>query len=307
MNVSAIDLNLLPVLDAVLREGNATRAAARLGVTQPAVSNALARLRRVLGDPLFVKTRRGLSPTPRALELRPALSLALDQLDRALSPRESFSLATTQRQWSLSFADHYALLLLPGLMRWIEKEAPSASIRVIPLERMIANDELAGGGVDVYVGIPGVPMPGCHVRRYFQDELVCVGSRRARHVRTLEQFLSRGHVKIAIAPGRGNEVDEALAPLQRHRRIALTVPHFSSALEVVARTDLLTVVPRNLAELHADRLYVEKLPVDVAPLSVSMYWHHRVHADPGVTALREGLLALVGPDRRLRAPGPSRR
>jgi DNA-binding transcriptional LysR family regulator len=299
VNVRTLDLNLLPVLDAVLAEGNATRAAAKLGLTQPAVSNALARLRNALGDPLVVKSRRGLAPTPRAIELRDDLARALALLDQAVRPKEAFALATTRRQWSLGFAEHYGPQLLPGLMRWVEANAPLSSVRVMPLERMIVDDALAGGGVDLYVGIPGVPMPGCHARRFFDDALVCVGREGSAPTRTLEQLLARGHVKVEITRGRGNELEDALAPLRRAPRVALVVPSYASALEVVARTDLVAVVPRGLAERSGHRLRVTPLPVPVAPLAVSMFWHRRVHADAGVKALREGLLGLVGKDRRL--------
>jgi DNA-binding transcriptional LysR family regulator len=300
MNAKVMDLNLLPVLDAVLSERNATRAAAKLGLTQPAVSNALARLRKVFGDPLVVKSQRGLTPTPRALELQAELAEALQRLDRAVRPQQPFSLLTTERQWTLSFADHYGSLLLPGLMRWMASNAPQATVKVLQIERMLSEDALASGGVDLYVGIPGVPMPGCHTRRFFDDDLVCVGSRSAAPVRTLEQFLARDHVKIQLAPGRGNEVDVALVALGRTRRIVLTMPHFSNALAVVARSELLTVVPRNLAELHADQLRLMAVPLPLPPLSVSMFWHRRVHADAGVKALRQVLLGFVGPNRRLR-------
>jgi len=299
VNIRTIDLNLLPVLDAVLTEGSATRAAARLNLTQPAISNALARLRKVFGDPLVVKSRGGLTPTPRALELHAELSSALKMLDCAVRPKEPLSLATIERQWTLSFADHYGSLLLPRLMRWMASSAPRATVKVLPLERMILEDMLANGGVDLYVGIPGMSMAGCHTRRFFEDELVCVGSRSAEPVRTIEQFLARGHVKIQISPGRGNEVDDALLPPRRSRRVVLTVPHFSSALAVVARSDLLTAVPRKLAELHREQISIMNIPLSLPTLSVSMFWHRRVHADAGLKALREALVGFVGADRRL--------
>ncbi|HET7541141.1 MAG TPA: LysR family transcriptional regulator [Polyangiaceae bacterium] len=299
MNNTALDLNLLPVLDAVLRERSATRAAAKLGLTQPAVSNALARLRRTFADPLVVKSHRGLTPTPRALEIQVELSEALRRLERAVRPSEPLSLLTTERQWALSFADHYGSLLLPPLMRWMATNAPRASLKLLPLERMLFEDALASGGVDLYVGIPGVPMPGCRTRHFFDDELVCVGSSSAAPVRSLEQFLARGHVKIQLSPGRGNEVDDALAALRRTRRVVLTLAHFSSALAVVEHSELLTVVPRNLAEVHGERLRVMRVPLSLPRLSVSMFWHRRVHEDLGVKALRQALLGFVGSDRRL--------
>ncbi len=290
VNVSAIDLNLLPVLDAVLREANATRAANRLGLTQPAVSNALARLRRVFGDPLVVKSRRGLVPTPRALELRDELSRALQGLEASLQPKRAFSLATTRRTWTLSFADHYGRIVLPKLMSWVSANAPLATVRVMPLERMIASDALAAGPVDVYVGIPGAPMHGCHTRHFFDDELVCVS--RAGAVKTMQQFLARQHVSVEISPGRGKEVDEALWALQHTRRVALTVTSYSMALEVAAGSDLVAVVPARLADGSGHRLRVTPLPFSLPALSVSMFWHRRVHADESVKALRRALLEL---------------
>lgn len=301
MNIRNVDLNLLPVLDAVIVEGSATRAALKLNVTQSAVSNALARLRKQFGDPLMVKSRRGLTPTTRALELHAELASGLELLERALQPKRPFALDSTERQWTLSFADHYGVLLLPRLTRWLASCAPRATIKVLPLERIITEDALASGSVDLYLGMPGVAMPGCHTRRFFDDELVSVVSRTTAPVRTIEQFLARGHVKIQLSPGRGSEVDDALVPLRRTRRVLLTVPNFSSALAVVAQSELLAVVPRSFAEQYRKQLFIAKIPLSLPSLSVAMFWHRRVHADPGVKALRHALLSFVGPDRRLRA------
>ncbi len=291
MNISRMDLNLFVVLQAVLAERSATRAAARLHVTQSAVSNALARLRSVLGDQLVVRTHRGLMPTPRAIQLQPQLDTALAALESVIQESASFDLGSSTREWAMSFAEHYAPLLLPALVRRLRDDAPNTSLRVIALDRMMATDALATGDIDLYMGIPGRRPAAWRMEALFDDETVgvmCKDHPLARARMTLERFVALPHVQARIVPERGREVDDALARVGRSRRIAVVVPHFGSVFPVVAASDCIATVSRRLALYYAKQLPIRvfNLPIDLPNLAVGLYWHVRADADPGVRALR---------------------
>lgn len=290
MNITRIDLNLFVVLQAVLDERSATRAAARLHVTQSAVSNALARLRSILGDQLVVRTRRGLMPTPRALQLQPQLEAALTALE-GVTRESTFELRSSTREWAMSFAEHYAPLLLPTLARRLRDEAPNTSLRVIALERMFATDALATGDIDLYLGIPGRHPAAWRMETLFEDETVGVMQKHhplARARMTLDRFAALPHVQARIVPERGREVDDALARVGRSRRIAVVVPHFGAVFPVVAASDCVAAVSRRLALYYAKQLPIRifTLPIELPRLAVGLYWHVRADADPGVRALR---------------------
>lgn len=291
MNLSTFDLNLFVVLQAVLAEGSATRAAARLHVTQSAVSNALARLRALLGDPLVLRTRRGLIPTPRALALQPQLEAALATLEAVTRESPRFDARTTTREWAMSFAELYGPILLPALVARLRVEAPNASLRVVTLEHMAATDALATGEIDLYVGIPGKHSPAWRDEPLFADDMVGIMRKdhaAARRRMTLATFLRLPHVQGRVMPNRGREVDDALARRGLARRVVLTVPHYGAICAVVAASDCLAVVSGKLARYYAARfpLRVFTLPLTLPKLMVSMHWHMRADRDPAVLALR---------------------
>jgi DNA-binding transcriptional LysR family regulator len=154
VNIASVDLNLFVVLHAVLEERSATKAAARLHLTQSAVSNSLARLRLLLGDPLVVRAGRGLSPTPAALAVQPRLEAALHLLEGIVHDLDDFDMSSTTREWVIAFAELYSPLLLPELQRRLQREAPHSSLRVMTLDRISATDALATGELDLYLGVP---------------------------------------------------------------------------------------------------------------------------------------------------------
>lgn len=291
MNLSTIDLNLFVVLQAVLAERSATRAAVRLHVTQSAVSNALARLRGVLDNPLVVRTRRGLAPTPRALSLQPQLDAALAALESVTRESPRFDLRTTTREWAMAFAEHYGPTLLPPLVARLRKEAPDSSLRVVTLEHMAATDALATGEINLYVGIPSKRPPAWRVERLFDDDIVCVLRKThpaSRRRLTLDKFVELPHVQGRVTPNRGREVDDALARLGLSRRVVLTVPHFGTVFAVVASTDCVAAVSRRQAAYYAKRfpLRILQIPLSLPKLPVSLHWHLRADTDPAVLALR---------------------
>ncbi|ART72913.1 LysR family transcriptional regulator [Mycobacterium dioxanotrophicus] len=298
MNLSGVDLNLLVVLQAVLEERSATKAAARLHLTQPAVSNALARLRVLLGDPLVVRSGRGLSPTPAALAIQPRLDTALRLVDGIVHDLDDFDIATTTREWVIAFADLYGPLVLPGLDRQLQQKAPRSSVRVTPLDRISVVDALATGEIDLYLGIPTTVPSAWHSEPAFADDTVGVIAAHhpdARSVMTLERFIELPHVHVRISPGRGREVDDALARLGRTRRISLTVPHYSSLFPVVENGHCIAVAPRRLARYHARNSAISlfELPLALPPYDVRLFWHERVDNDAGTAALRSILREVL--------------
>jgi DNA-binding transcriptional LysR family regulator len=291
VNIQNMDMNLFVVLEAVLAERSATRAAMRLHVTQSAVSNALGRLRRIFDDPLVTRTRGGLLPTPLALELEPQLKAALAMLETLSQKAVRFDLLTTTRQWRMSFAEHYGPLLLPPLMARLGKVAPRAALHVVTVDQMLATDALATGEVDLHLGVPGKRAPAWHSERLFEDELVCIlrkGHPAARKPLTVEAFVALPQIQGRVLVARGREVDDALARLQRGRSVVLSVPYFGAIFPVVASSDCVATVSLRQAEHFAKvlPLRIMKHPLTLPKVEVSLNWHQRVNADPAVAALR---------------------
>ncbi|MBX7454342.1 LysR family transcriptional regulator [Mycolicibacterium sp. 3033] len=291
MNLAGVDLNLLVVLHAVLEERSATRAAARLHLTQPAVSNALARLRVLLDDPLVVRTGRGVTPTPVALALQPRVDEALRLVHEIVSGLDTFDLSTTTREWVIAFADLYGPLLLPGLDRRLHQQAPYARVQVQALDRISVADALASGEIDVYLGIPTTTPAAWRSEPAFTDDMV--GVIAADHPdaaarMTLERFVDLPHANVRISAGRGREVDDALARIGRTRRVRFTVAHYSSLFPVVENGHCIAVAPRRLAQHHAraSAIRLFEIPLTLPTYDVRVYWHPRVDNDPGITAFR---------------------
>ncbi len=291
MKLSEVDMNLFLVLRTVLKEGNATRAAARLHVTQSAVSNALARLRRMFGDPLVVPVARGLVATPRALEVLPQLEAALDQLSALVAADRGFDPLASERRFTIAWIDAVELVLLPQLAALVERSLPRAALRIVTIDRMVATDGLASGDVDLLIGMPPALPPGCFAEDIYEDELVCVVRRghpaaRARRM-TLESYAAYPHVEFALFGEPDARVDAALAQLRLARRVAVSVPHFGAVAMVVARTDAIATLSRRLvAALAPTPLRVLPPPIALPPLSIRQVWHARVAHDAGTRYLR---------------------
>ncbi len=291
-NLSAIDLNLLVVLHAVLIERNATRAAKRLGVTQSAVSNALARLRHLFGDPLLVRHARGLTPTPRAEALAPKLARVIGELGAMLGEVAPVDATTTTRELTLACADYYGMVVLPPLVALLRERAPGARLRIVSLEELVAGGGLAHD-VDVHVGRPPNVPAGCRVQSLFQEEFVCLTRRTSRRPTTsrmtLREYREAAHVRVRVLDTARDPIDVALQARGVVRNIALTVPHFSLAPLVVERTGYVATLSARLATLYASLLPldVRPPPVKLGPRPVQMIWHERTDRDPGARFFRE--------------------
>lgn len=294
-NLRAVDLNLLVVLDALLHERHLTRAAARLPMSQPAVSHALARLRTLLGDPLFHRTRGGLRPTPHALALEAPLRDVLAQVRRLLAGAV-FDPAASRRTFRLAMSDYGASVVLPPLVRRLRAEAPGIDLEISYTSRggMIAG--VADGQLDLALAVFGETPADIRRAVLFQEPFVCVmDAAGTAGPLTLDAYLARPHVLVAASQDqRSGEVDAALARLGRARRVALRLPHWTAAPAVVAGTDLVLTVAQRTVMPTPPGLAVQPVPFPIAPLGFEMIWHERTDGDAGLRWLRESLAALMG-------------
>ncbi|WP_298933574.1 LysR family transcriptional regulator [uncultured Ramlibacter sp.] len=290
-NFRTLDLNLLRVFDEVMSERNLTRAARNLAMTQPAVSNALNRLRDAVGDKLVTRSGYGVEPTPRALVLWPAVGDALRQLEASLSPGD-FVAAQASTTFVLAMADATAAELMPGLVEIIERDAPGVSMRVLPLNTRDPRPLLDEGQMDLAVGFfPPVladltaqaqsgGLAAFDHQRLYNGEYVCVmrnGHPLASGPFTLKRFCAARHLLVSFSGRPYGFIDEALAALGQKRRVVLTVNQFYTAGRVVATSNLLTVLPRHFFNDTgmADQLVMRDLPFVVPPVNVDSLWHRR--------------------------------
>jgi DNA-binding transcriptional LysR family regulator len=305
MSFLTLDLNLLRVFDAVMTEQNLTRAANHLAMTQPAVSNALKRLRDTLGDELLIRTAHGVKPTPRAEELWPTVRRVLSELEAAVLP-ETFDVSKVLTTFRMAMADATAALWLPSLVRSIEREAPGVSVRMVPLTTREPRPMLLRGDIDLAIGFfPGVvaqlaggPETPIRHERLYSGKYVCVMRKHhplAEKELTLDAYCDANHLMVSFS-GRGHSlVDEALSQVNRERRTLLTVNQFFTAGRVVANSDLITVLPRHLIASTGmtGALIAKELPFTLPDVHVDMLWHERDARSPAHRWLREHMSAMT--------------
>jgi DNA-binding transcriptional LysR family regulator len=289
----------LRVFDAVMIEQNLTRAASHLAMTQPAVSNAIKRLRESLGDELLIRTAYGVKPTPRAEALWPAVRQALASLEAAVVP-ESFDVSKAHATFRMAMADATAAFWLPSLMRSIEKDAPGVNVRMVPLTTREPRPMLVRGDIDLAVGFfPGVAAQlssestGSPIRheRLYSGHYVCVMRKNhplAKVDLTLDRYCAANHLLVSFSGRAHGLSDEALAQLGRERRILLTVNQFFTAGRVVANSDLITVLPKHLIASTGmtDALVWRELPFTLPTVHLDMLWHERDARSPAHKWLR---------------------
>ena len=297
VNIEQIDLNLLPVLHAVLSERSATGAAKRLHVTQSAVSNALARLRHALGDPLLVRSARGLVPTPRALALQPGLEQIMRSLRSLVSERDTFDPSTTTREFTLACADYCTTILGARLLVLLRTRAPAARLRFLPLEQLAGSDGLSSN-IDVHLGMPPRVPSGCRSATLFEDDFICMlkADGKAPKKLKLQEYLQAKHIRVSVLNSTSDAIDRALAKRRVSREIALTVPHFSVVPLMVEHGGYIATLSRRLAETQA-RLFNVTLcepPLSLGKRSTRMLWHARSEVDPGAKFLRDLVREAAG-------------
>lgn len=290
-NFRTLDLNLLRVFDQVMAERNLTRAARNLAMTQPAVSNALSRLRESLGDQLVTRAGYGVEPTPRALALWPAISDALRQLEASITPG-AFVASEASTSFMVAMADATAASLMPGLVGIMERDAPGVSIRCLPLTTRDPRRLLDEGQIDLAIGFfPAVladltaqaqagGMAGFEHERLYDGQYVCVMRKDhplSRGPLTLKRFCAARHMLVSFSGRPYGFIDEALASLGQTRRVVLTVNQFFTAGLVAETSDLLTVLPRHFISVtgREHHLTYRDLPFEVPPVHVDALWHRR--------------------------------
>lgn len=279
-----IDLNLLVSLDALLREASVTRAAQRVGVTQPAMSQALARLRTTFDDPLLVRAGRGMVPTALGARLGPPLSSLLGQLDDLIRERAAFRPDTSTRTFRIACLSHFSALHLPALLASVRASAPGVAVVVTHVSYDTLSAELEGGTVDLGIGVFTDQPAGQMQRKLHEERFLSVlrGSHPALAAWCLDSFLAYPH-GLLTTTGRGTgAVDGALARLGRERTIAVRIPHFMAAGAVAASSDAIFTVAGRLAYAFAEQydVAVVEPPLELSVYPVVMRWHRRRHQDP---------------------------
>jgi DNA-binding transcriptional LysR family regulator len=302
MKLESLDLNLLLVFDAVATERSVTQAAAKIGLSQPALSNALARLRILFRDPLFERAAGQMQPTPRARQLLPPLSEAISKLREALETRAAFRPEASEREFLIATNDYVDALFLPRVVQQLQQDAPSIAVRTVRTDYLFLPpvERLQSGELDLALGFFGEtprPNPGLLSQRLLRGRLVCI--LRAAHPRatrklTIRTFVEIPHVRV-MYPGkeRLGSVDTILRSRGLSRRIGVTVPHYLTIPAIVASSNLLGVVPESLArrEARALRLKIFDPPLALPDITVMMTWNERSQFDRAHSWFRERIAA----------------
>jgi DNA-binding transcriptional LysR family regulator len=280
---SSPDFNLLLVLHAVLSEGGVTRAARRLQLSPSAMSRALARVREATGDPLLVRAGRGLTPTPRALELRDRVDRLVDEANDVLRPVAAPDLSAVERRFTLQTSEGFVETFGPALLGRIAKAAPGVHLSFVA-KHTKDGEALRAGAVDLETGvIDDLTRPELHQSPLFDDRLVGVvrrGHLLSKARVTAKRYAGAAHIGISRRTVDSGAIEQALRALDLHRMLATSVSGFSAAIALARGTDLVATVPdRHTAALRSG-MHTFALPFAVAPFTVSAMWHPRMHADP---------------------------
>lgn len=294
--MSRIETPWIEVFIAVYRERNVSRAAERLGIAQASASVALARLRTHFGDRLFVRTARGMEPTPRAQALYPELVAVTERLEALRTQGTEFDPAHAARRFRIAMTDISEVVLLPGLLAYLRRTAPGVQITAEPSSPDSAR-RLEAGEVDLAVGFMPQLETGFHQQTLFVQNFVCLAAAehpRIRGALSRRSLVDEWHVVVAAA-GTGHAiVDRVLARHRVERRVALEVPSFLGVARIVARTDLLAIVPHVLGEILSAQEPVQllELPMPFPGYGVKQHWHARLHDDTGHAWLRRTIVQL---------------
>lgn len=297
-DIKTLDLNLLKTLDALLDERSVTRAADRLGLTQPAVSGMLTRLRHSFDDPLFVRSQRGIIPTPRAQSLAGPVKQVLADATALLRPM-AFDPATADFSVSVAATDYAVQAVMLPFLTSLRHLAPGVRVAVRPVDPLALSTQLERADVDLALITPDSAPPELHARHLFDEDYVCV----LRHGHpdapapgqplSLDRFCALDHALVSYAgqPFHGI-TDDALAAIGRHRRVVLSMNSFLALAAVLQTTDLIAVVPRRLAH-HIDGLITTEPPVPITGFTKLAAWHDRTHCAPEYRWFRRVLFDVV--------------
>lgn len=284
-------MSLLVSLDALLQEGSVTRAARRIGLSTPAMSHALARIRERMGDPILVRSGRGMLLTPRAEALKPRVNAVVNEARRTLEPERPFLASEVARTFVVHASDYVLTILGPTVDRILRQEAPKLCLRFIPNspdDPALLRDQ----GSDLAVGIYGDLPQEMLNRQLLTDRFVCVVNNRhvaGRRRLTLEQFATIPHIQVAPRGKPGGYIDDVLRERGLSRTVARAVPYFVTALQLAAETDYLLTISERIAKRFSGSLPITVLevPLKLRPYALNLIWHPRVDGEPAHRFLRD--------------------
>ncbi|WP_295522263.1 LysR family transcriptional regulator [uncultured Pseudacidovorax sp.] len=299
MDLKQLDLNLLLVFNQLLAERSVSGAARALGLSQPAVSNALARLRKAVGDELFLRTSRGMEPTPRATQLAEPVAAALQLLQGALRQDQGFDPATSSRAFTIGMTDIGEIYFLPGLMEALAEAAPGVTVSTVRNTAVQLKDEMEAGHVDLALGLLPQLRTGFFQRRLFTQRYVCLmrqGHPLDKRRIGLREFSAAEHLAVVSAGTGHGVVEDELARQGIERRVRLTVPHFVALGHILAGTDMIATVPERLAQRMAGPFGLRWLahPAPLPEIGIHLLWHARLHREPANQWLRQLIATRFG-------------
>ncbi|MES2979576.1 MAG: LysR family transcriptional regulator [Pseudomonadota bacterium] len=301
MKIQDIDLNLLVIFNQLLTERKVSKVAENLGLGQPAVSNALARLRKLFGDELFLRTSSGMQPTPFAEQLAESVSYALGMIQGAINLKNSFDPASSKRSFSIGMTDIGEIYFLPALMRKLREVAPGVSISTQRNSTVNLRDAMEAGHVDLAIGLLPQLKAGFFQQRLFMQRYVCLfrqGHPLDQKEITASDFFAAEHVAIVSAGTGHGAVDDLLDTHSPQRQVKLTVPHFVAVGHILQSTELVATVPERFAERMQIPFGLKCLPhpVKLPQFAVNLFWHAKYHKDPANQWLR-GLIFEMHADK----------
>lgn len=298
MNIGELDLNVLIVFHAMLEHQNVTRAGQEIGLSQPAMSAAVAKLRAQLGDPLFVRTGHGMRPTPRALQLAEPVRRILETVRSDILQRPAFDAATARQTFTIITPDIGEMVFIPKILAHVQAHAPGVAIRSVAISSPGAEEALESGYADLAIGyFPDLAKPGYFQQRLFRNSFVCIvrsGHPRIRRTLTMKDFISEGHALVRPA-GRVHLFERFVEKQNIKREVRVELAHFASLLTVIAGSDLIATVPRDIAHVFAGLadMQIMECPLQPPTFHLQQHWHARMHADAGNIWLRRMVKGLL--------------
>lgn len=296
-----IDLNLLVVFQEVFQERQISSVARKLNLSQPAVSNALARLRKTLNDELFVRTSHGMQPTPLAQQLADPISAALANISKALNQQEAFEASSSQRQFTIAMTDVGEMYFMPILVEQCRHFAPQVQIATVRANSVDLMAEMETGRIDLSLGAFDQVSEALYHRRLFRQDYVCMyrqGHPILKDGVSTKDFLNAEHLIVSTRENPYDKINQSLEKVGISARNSFTVPHFSSVPYIVSSTNLVVIVPQKLAASAASpfQLSYSKPPIKLPTLQTNIFWHRRFAQDEGNQWLRNLLVKLFATD-----------
>lgn len=297
MDIKRLDLNLLVTLETLLVEQNVTRAAARLHLSQPAVSAQLNRLRHEFDDPLLIPAQRGMTPTAKAIELIDPLRQSLDQVRATVALHRSFDPAKAKLTFSIACTDYLQAAVVKPLLVKLRAQAPGVRVAICNLNLPQLEQQMARGDVDLALITPEAGPSSLRARHLFNERYVLIGRRKHPRLRagiTVAEFAQLEHVIVSLdGGGFVTPVDSTLAALGHRRNAVLSAASFLFVPEIVSSSDFVALVPERLVRDQVDKLKVVDCPFPVEGFAVGMVWHERVHGHSGQRWIREEIVSLI--------------